>query len=99
MDSLAPVRVLVLENQEFFAKVWRKLAFRKAPFPTDRESTSFSNEVLCNMNPGIPMLGLEAIECLHEHHIQAGVVSFKCAHEVIPVCLYENILDFKYGLE
>jgi hypothetical protein len=52
-----------------------------------------------DMNLGIPKQGLEAIKCLHEEHIQACVVSFKCAQEIIPLGLYEDVFIFRYGFE
>lgn len=99
MDPLAPFRVLVLGNQELVAEIERQLAFLEPSFPTDRESASFSNEMFCEMNPGIPKHGLEAIKCLHEYHSQACVVSLKCAQGIIPLCLYENVFNFRYGFE
>jgi hypothetical protein len=96
---LAPVKVLVLRNQDVFAEIGRQLAFLEPSFPTDRESASCSNEVLCKMNPGIPKQGMEAIKCLCEKNSQACVLSLKCTQEIMPLSPYKDVFDFRYGFE
>jgi hypothetical protein len=92
--SLTSIRVLVFYHQKFVADLNRKLALFKPSFTTNWKSTGPNNKILCNMNGGVPDLGLKPIEILCKEQGHSCVMHVESEDEIKPLCYDEYVSYF-----
>jgi hypothetical protein len=98
-DTLTPIRVLVFCHQKFVADFSRQLTLFKPSFSTNWKSAGPNNKMLCNMNGGVPELGLKPIEILCEEQGHSCVMPIESADEIKPFFSDENVSYFWNGFE
>jgi len=89
-----PIRVLVIFHQKLVAYFSRKLTYFKPSLTTNRESAHPKNEMLCNMNGGVPKLSLKPIKILCEEQGHFYVMPVESIYKIKPFPSDKYIFDF-----